>query len=162
MSSLFDPSVMLNVDVDAAMDTKVALAPEGRYKWQITNVELKKFEAKEPGKKDSFRLELTCEADANQLAPTGEKVADLIGRDKFIARYSGWADLTEDMKWELGTGKNVALGAIREATGLNTPGQPFRLGMLKGQVFSGDLKYRVDKEDSEKKYGEIRNPSSPQ
>lgn len=158
MSSLFDPTNMLDVEVDQPMDTKVVQPPEGRYNWQIVDFEVKKFDAKEAGAKDSYRIEFKCEADASQLAPTGEKVSDLIGRDKFTARYSGWLDLTETGSWDMGKGKNVAVGALREALGMNVPGQPFKVRFMKGQVFNGELYYRSNKENPDQKFGEIRTP----
>jgi hypothetical protein len=155
---MFDPAQFFENEISSEMATKRVDPPAGRYNFQITEIALKKFDAKEPGGKDSYRLEFTCEADAHQSAPDGSNIAEAIGRDKFFGRYSGWADLTPSGAWELGPGKNITLGAIREATGLNVPGQPFRIGMLKGQVFNGDLYFRQDDKDPEKRYAEIRNP----
>jgi hypothetical protein len=162
--SLFNPDIFLETEVQGQMDDKVVPFPLGRYKFQIDEVKLVRGDrdAKDlkPGDEPYwYSLELLCKADGNQPArgEGGKTIGQITGRDSLIARYKAFADL-KNGAWELGPGKNVGLGAIRTAVGLNDPSQPFKLGMLKGQVFSGEIVHKKDKNDPEKFYPEIRNP----
>ena len=43
----------------------------------------------------------------------------------------------------MGKGQNVGLGRLREAVGLNSPGQPFAFSMLTGRVAKVVVKHRI-------------------
>lgn len=162
MSSLFTPDTFLDTEVTGQMDDKVVPVPLGRYKFQIEEIKLIRGDRDQPKPGEDphwYSLELTCVADGNQKArgQEGKTIKDITGREQVRTRYKGFADI-KNGAWELGPGKNVALGAIRTATGLNDPSAPFKMNMLKGQVFSGEVVHRKDKDDPEKFYPEIRNP----
>jgi hypothetical protein len=59
-------------------------------------------------------------------------LAEQLSLKKVTVRQTVFLDIDAYGKLEIGTNKNVQLGRVREAVGLNTPGKPFQLAMLKG------------------------------
>jgi hypothetical protein len=47
----------------------------------------------------------------------------------------------------MGKGKNVGLGKLREALGLNTPGEPFSFSMITGRLAKGFVQHEVKREE---------------
>lgn len=161
MSSLFDPSTFLDVEVTGEMETKRVPFPIGRYNFQITKISVKEGTIEEGDRKgDKWRaFELTCTALAGQKDPlTGETLEKLTGNDTPSSRYSGYLDINSSGALELGPGRNIDLGRIRAATGLNSPTMPFKIKMLQGQVFNGEIYHRPNPKDATSPYAEIRNP----
>jgi hypothetical protein len=65
-------------------------------------------------------------------------------------------DLTDAGGLDTSKGRNVNLGRLREAAGLNQPGQPFSFPMLEGRTVKISTGHRVDKNDAELVYTEIK------
>lgn len=160
MSSLFDPQEFLDREVVGAMDTKAAVMPLGRYNFTVDKLTIRRIE---PGPGDTYEtfhvLEVECFADGNQADATGKPLKDTTGKEKNYARYKGPFDVDPATgAIDRAKGKNITLGALRAACGMNDPDQPFRVGMLKGQMFSGEVFHTPNKKDPERPFAEIRLP----
>jgi hypothetical protein len=156
-SSLFDPEFLLNQEVQGEMSTKAELIPLGRYDWQIKDVKVEKVEPKDTTKDAFFTLEVVCELGDSAQAADGRAVKEITGREVNQARIKGYLDVTEAGSLDLGKGRNVLLGQLRAATNLNNPSISFKLPMLKGQVFSGEVVYKASK-DPDRPFTEIVRP----
>lgn len=120
----FDPESFKHVEIDESMDTEIIPPDEGVYmasidRWNIIGGTSQKGN-------DWARLDITWElddADGTQQAKTG--------RDKITARQSIFLDLTDQGAIDTGKGRNVQLGRLRSALGLNEG--KFSFDMLDGQ-----------------------------
>lgn len=161
MSSLFDPQQFLDVEVEGEMSTRHVPTPLGRYEMQIDG--LPKLKKVIPGPGDDYETFVTFECDViisgDALDQTGRKISETTSKDKNFARLKGNLDFTSGGTLDLAPGKNVDLGRIRAATGLNQPPPfKFKLSMLMGVRFSGEVVHKPDKKDPSKVYAEVRNP----
>ena len=71
-------------------------------------------------------------------------------------RQSIFLELGADGKLDSGKGKNVNLGRLREAVGLNQPGQAFSFASLIGQACIIAVKHTPDKNDPEIIYANVK------
>lgn len=160
--SLFDPNIFLDQQVEGQMATEFATVPPGRYNMQIKNapdsIKISKIEPDDKTKEAFYTMEVACVIDGAQLDATGVPLKESTGRDENTVYYRGFIDFTPGMALALGKGQNVALGKLREAVNLNQPGMPFKMNMLKGQAFNGEVYHEQDRKDPQKKYARVRNP----
>lgn len=78
-----------------------------------------------------------------------------LGRDVLRVRDRFFVDI-KDGKLASGPEMNVDLGNRRQALGLNTPGQPFALGMLRGKgPCKIRVKQRANPDDPKEKFSEV-------
>lgn len=128
--STFNPDAFLNTTVSDANSTTFAPVPEGEY---VASVKEIKPRATDSGK---AILDVTWSIDDPAVeAATGMKSATV--------RQSIFLDVNEQGTLEVGKGKNVSLGRVREALGQNTPGKPWQPGMLIGGVARVTVKHRM-------------------
>jgi hypothetical protein len=136
----------MEIQVDGANDTKVIPVPAGEFVAFIEEVKPRTWQSKD-GSKSGVTLDVTWNVDS-------EEVKQLLGRDKVTVRQGIMLDMTEDGRGlAMGKGQNVGLGRLREATGLNTPGQPFAFGMLTGRPAKIVVTHRIDGENI---YAEVK------
>ena len=133
--SAFDPSTFLDMTTAEAGSTSIEPIPAGEYTAIIESVEPKPFISKRTGQEG-----IVVECNLVLQAP---EVASRLGRDKLTARYSFYPDLTPQGGFDMAKGKNVSLNRLRDACGLNVPGQPFKLSMLMGKPLKAVLSHRV-------------------
>lgn len=120
----FDPEAFKHTEIDDSMDTEIIPPDEGVYTAKVD-----RWNIEGGTSQNGFnwaRLDVTWElddADGSQQQKTG--------RDKLTGRQSIFLDLTEDGQIDTGKGKNVQLGRLREALGLNEG--KFAFDMLDGQ-----------------------------
>ncbi len=145
----FDPTTFLNTTVEEANDTKVTPCPAGEYVAVATKVDAKPWASKD-GSSSGVRLEVTWEID-------DDNVKSLLGRDKVTSRQSIMLDLTETGALDLGKGKNVGLGRLREALDLNTAGSAFAFSMIEGRLAKVSVTHRINGEDI---YDEVKKVAS--
>ena len=124
--SEFDPNVFLNQTYDEALDTKLIPCPASEYLGLADKVDIKKWAAKD-GSSSGLKVVILWSIE-------DEGVREFLGRDKVLVPQEQMLDLTEEGGLDFGKGKNVGLGRIREALGLNTPGEPFAFGMIQGRM----------------------------
>ena len=145
----FDPATFLNQTVDEANDTKLTPVPVGEYIALADKVDIKSWSARD-GSTSGLKLEIVWDIQ-------DENVKALLGRDVVKVTQQQMLDLTEEGGLDLGKGKNVGLGRIREALGLNTPGEAFAFPMIQGRLAKVAVTHRVAGEDI---YSEIRKVAS--
>jgi len=134
---MFDPNQFLDMQTTDANDTKVVPVPVGEYLAQVSEVKARTWTSKADPTKSGVALDVQWEIeDANVKA--------LLGRDKVTVKQGIMLDMTESGGLDMGKGKNIGLGRIREACGLNTPGQPFAASMLTGRMAKVSVTHRVD------------------
>ena len=147
----FDPNTFLNTTYEEANDTKITPCPVGEYLAVASKVDAKTW-ASLDGSKSGVKLEILWEID-------DANVKQLLGRDKVTSLQSLWLDLNEaGTGLDLGKGKNVGLGRLREALDLNTPGQAFAFSMIEGRLAKVMVSHRVDGEDI---YDEVKKVAKP-
>lgn len=143
-AQVFDPDSFLQMTVDGANDTKYATVPSGEYFGVIEELKMPEDRKNKEGD-PLYPLDITW----NLIDEDAKKAA---GRDKVIVRQSIFIDITANGGLDLGKGKNITLGKLREALGLNKPG--FRLNDLRG---AGPAKVIVIEEPDKKDPSIIRN-----
>jgi hypothetical protein len=65
-------------------------------------------------------------------------------------------DLDPNGGLDMAEGKNVGLGRLREALGLNDPTESFSFNMLPGRMAKVRVGHREDSRDPEIKYAEVQ------
>lgn len=130
--SAFDPDLFMNTSTTDANDTQFVPVPTGEFNAVIEEVK--------PGMAgDKPVLNLTWAID-------DQGVRDETGMEKPTVRQTIWLDLTPGGGLDMGKGKNVGLGRLREALGQNTPGKAWGPGQLMGQVARVQISHRPGKE----------------
>jgi len=150
-TTTFDPATFLNTTYDEALDTKVVPCPAGEYLGLAEKVDVKTWASKD-GSSSGLKLAILWDIQ-------DENVKSLLGRDTVRVPQDQMLDLTETGALDFGKGKNVGLGRIREALGLNTPGEPFAFSMIQGRMAKVKVTHRAVGEDL---YNEIKAIASPE
>lgn len=143
----FDPNVLLDLTVDTANDTKVIPCPEGEFQGQIDSVKPRTWQSKD-GTTSGVTLDVTWEI-------LDEGVKETCDREKVTVRQGIMLDMKADGALDMGKGKNVGLGRLREALNMNTPGVPFSFRNLVGQVAVVSVTHRAG--DGDDIFPEIRS-----
>ncbi len=130
----FDPSTFLNQSVDQALDTTVIPCPVGEYPAIAEKVDVKQWAARD-GSSSGLKLEILWDIQ-------DEAAREVTGRPTVRVPQQQMLDLTEGGELDLAKGKNVGLGRIREALGLNTPGEPFSFAMIQGRMAKVSVSHR--------------------
>jgi len=133
----FDPDVFLTATLTEANSTQSIPVDAGEYPAIAEEVETRPWQGKKDPSKSGISLDIQWNIDS---AEQRQK----LGREKVIVRQSIMIDLNESKGIDTGKGKNVRLGRLREAVGLNTPGQPFNFLMLKGKAAKVKVEQRPE------------------
>ena len=134
----FDPAKFAERTYTEANDTKRTPIPAGEYIALIEATKISTWTKKDDPTKSGLRLDVTWSID-----DAGVKA--LLGRDKVTTIQGIMLDLTEDGEdLDMGKGRNVDLGKLREATGLNNPGQAFAFSQFPGRLAKIMISHRVD------------------
>jgi len=141
----FDPNTFLNATFTEENDTKVIPVPAGEYLALAEKVDVKSWSSKD-GSSSGIKLEILWDIQ-------DDNVKALLGRDTVKCAQQQMLDLTDTGALDMGKGKNVGLGRIREALGLNKPGEPFSFGMIQGRMAKVVVSHRTAGEDI---YAEIK------
>lgn len=123
--SAFDPDRFMQETVEGANDTTYPTIPAGEYTGMISDVKIRQIESKKNPGTYMYPCDVTWE-----LLNVPNDILREIGREKITVRQNVWLDITDNGSLDLGKGKNVNLGRLREALDLNRPG--FTLGQLNG------------------------------
>lgn len=140
----FDPATFLSQQVTGANDTKLVPIPVGNYTAVIEKVEPRPWVSKKDPNMAGMALDVIWSLD-------DAGVKKLLGRDKVTVKQGIMLEITESGQLDTGKGKNVGLGRLREAVGLNKPGKAFSPGQLVGQFAKVTVGHRIDD----------RNPADP-
>ena len=136
MSSMFNPEAFMNSTINDASSSQYNVTPEGEFTGIISKIEVKTV-----GADNKPVINVTWKID-------DESVRQETGLSEPTVRQTLWLDVTEQGGLDMGKGKNVALGKLRDALGQNTPGKPWMPGMLEGGVATVKIKHSIDKRDN--------------
>ena len=143
---MFDPNAFLEQVVAEVGSTEATPIPAGEYLAFIDKKELTTWQKKDDPSVSGLKLKITWVLE-------DQAVRDLLGRDKVIVMQDIMLDLTDSGGLDMGKGRNVGLGRLREALDLNTPGQPFSFSMIAGRVAKVNVSHRIDGENI---YAEVK------
>jgi len=139
---MFDPNTFLNDTVTGANDTRYIPVPQGEYPAIIKSVAARQVDRKDqPGQKSTI-VDITYEID-------DATVKTVTGLDNPTVRQSLFLDLTPNGKLDMSKGKNIQLGKLREALGLNDPNKPFGFNDLAGRAAIIGIEHNPGKNEGE-------------
>lgn len=147
--STFDPNTFLDMTIQDANSTVATPVPVGEYVAFIEKVDARGWKKKDDPSNAGMALDVFWNID-------DANVKALLERDKVTVKQGIMLDLTEAGGLDMGKGKNVGLGRLREATDLNQPGQPFGFRMLEGRAAKIVVSHRVDDKNPEVIYAEVK------
>lgn len=142
----FDPNQFLDMQVTDSNDTKVVPVPVGEYVAVAEDVKVRSWSKRDDPSVAGLALDIVWVIDDQQ-------VKEFLGRDKVTVKQGVMLDLKDDGGLDMGKGKNVGLGRLREAVDLNKPGVPFAFSFITGRAAKISVKHRVDGEDI---YAEVK------
>lgn len=139
----------LGTQVEQANSTKLILIdenPQG-YVAQIATggIGLANFKFKKGDRigQTGYRMTVKWEID-----DPNKEIEKKIGRKPIITQ-SIMLDVTSEGALDMGEGKNVQLGRLREAVGQNASGKPWTPAMLIGQMARINVKHRINEESGD-------------
>ena len=137
----FDPSSFLNLTVTGSNDTKLIPIPIGEYIAVTKDIDIVPWQSKEDTSKSGLKLVVT-------IAIDDSKVAAATGSESNTVRYDCMLDLMPGGQGlDMGKGKNVALGRLREAINLNNPNEAFSFQQIPGRPLKVAVTHREWKGD---------------
>ncbi len=148
---LFNAEDFLNQTTEAAMQDKWTEVPEGEYAASIgdgpNDVTVEGIQGKKDTSKTYPRLTI-------YYSIIDEVLKQKLGKESIRVRQQFLLDMDDTGRLAFGVDRNVRLGQVRAATGLNNPGMAFSLGMLKGK---GPVRVKVKQRtaDDGQKYSEV-------
>ena len=148
---MFNPEQFLDQQFTEANDTKLVPVPVGEYTAIAGEVKCRQWQSKADPSKSGLTLDITWEIDDSA-------VKELLGRDKVTVRQGIMLDLTDSGTMDMGKGRNVGLGRLREALNLNQPGQAFSFSMIPGRLAKVAVTHRIDGENI---YAEVKSLARP-
>jgi hypothetical protein len=151
MTQPFDPNAYMAMTTNDSFETSFTPIPESEYPAVVDSVKVDvvKFKDKATGAEEQ---RLVCRLIWSIL---DDAVKAAMGMSKVTVRQDIFIDLAPTGQFESGKNRNIDLGRVREALGLNSG--PFSLQMLSGQgpVYL-KVTQRPDKDDSTKIYNDVK------
>ncbi len=145
MTSAFDPASFLDASTTDALTRRPPI-PAGT---ELLGIIGEPKPRQSQGKKDPTAtftfLDLPVEIDLTQ----NPAIAAAIGQDKVTLVYGFMVDITPSGALDTSPGKNGRLRQLREALGMNVPGQTFNPRMLQGRQARFKISNRVNEMDGE-------------
>lgn len=146
--SLFDPTTFLEQTVTGAMDTKYPVIPAGEYPAISKSLDARKMPNADPTKGPYTVLDIVWGID-----DAGVKEATKL--ENPTCRQSVFLDLNAEGKLDTAETKNVQLGRLREALGLNKPNEIFSFAQLLGQPALVRIEHSPNPKDPENPYSNV-------
>lgn len=125
--STFDPAAFMQTQFQGANDTQFQPCPVGEYPAVIDKVTPREWTSRKDPTKSGVALDILWSIDSPAVAET-------LGRDKVMVPQGIMLDLTAAGGLDTGPGRNINLGRLREAVGLNDPSRAFAFGDFVGKV----------------------------
>jgi hypothetical protein len=132
---LFDPAALANMQFDQDNSTQFVPVPVGEYVATSSDMEITTWQSRE-GDKSGMKINLKWNID-------DAAVKELLEREQVAVKQDIMLDMTEQGGLDFGKGKNVRLGQLREALGLNVKGEPFSFQMLNGRMALVSVTHRL-------------------
>lgn len=126
MTSKFDPVAFAQSTFTESNSTESIPVPAGEFPGLAEKVEVLAWASKD-GSKEGLKLKILW-------AISDDAVREVTGRAENKVPQDIMLDLTESGMLDMSKGMNVRLGKLREALGLNKPGQAFSFDMIQGQM----------------------------
>lgn len=144
----FDADAFLASSVTGANDTALIPCPQGEYQGIVSKIAPRQWQSKD-GTTSGIALDVFWFIeDAN--------VKHVCGREEVVVKQGIMLDTNPQGGLDMGAGRNVALGRLREAVGKNSPGEPFSFAMLPGLMAKVSVSHRPDKNDPSIMYAEVK------
>jgi hypothetical protein len=124
---MLDPKQFLDATYNEANSTELVTVDEGEYQAIAGEVDMTEWTGKKDPSKSGFKLTIPWEIDDQAMRAK-------TGRERIIIRQDIMLDMSPQGMLDFGKGKNVQLGRLREALGLNQPGKPFSFRQIPGQA----------------------------
>lgn len=140
--SAFDPETFMQTEIAGSLDTKMIPVPEGQYTARIEKVDARKIKPRDGGE-ERLVVDITWEIDDQDSS-----VQQVTQREKNTVRQSLFLDLTSEGGLDMGKGKNIQLGRLREALDQNGSGH-WSFAMLQGQYAMIFVKQTHDNDKDE-------------
>ena len=151
---MFDANSFLETSVDQSNDTVSIPVPVGEYLAIAEKIEARPWQSKSDPSKAGMALDILWNID-------DANVKALLGRDKVTVKQGIMLDVTPEGGLDMGKGKNINLGRLREACNLNVPGRPFSFRMVEGQMAKVKVTHRLDPNKPDVIYAEIGAVAKP-
>jgi len=137
-SSIFSPDTFLDATTTQE-STKRPPLPAGReFQGIIKGIKMRPWQGKKDPTQGGIAADLTIEFDLTSYPDVQQLLG---GLDKVQIVDGIMLDLTEGGSIDYSPGKNGKLRRYRDATGLNSAGQPFSIRMLEGRVIRAKIKH---------------------
>lgn len=132
----FDPNTFLNQEYEGVLDTKVIPCPAGEFPAISEKVDVVPWASRD-GSKSGLKAQIIWDIQ-------DDNVKAVCQRDTVKVRQDIMLDLTEDgNSLDMGKGKNIGLGRLREALGMNQPGQSFSFPAMQGRLATVKVSHRA-------------------
>lgn len=145
---MFDANAFLNQEITGALDTKYIPIPQGDYPAIITKLEGREQDNKNDPSKPWTVLDVTYQIE-------DAKVREITGLPAPTVRQSIFLEMGPDGRLDTSKGKNIPLGRLREAVGLNDPDKPFSFQQLMGQACVVSVTHTPKKDDPSTIYSNV-------
>lgn len=146
MTSAFNPETFLGTEYEQANDTRLPLVPECEVNAQISKLKIRSGVSKDTQEPWNM-LDVFWEL-------LDQSIADQLEMKKVTVPMSLFLDVSENGSLDMGKGKNVGLGRLREALKMNEPGKRFALRQLQGAI--GKVKVEHDTINDGPSKGELK------
>lgn len=144
----FDADSFLSSSISGSNSTKVIPCPQGEFPAVIEKIGARQVQSKD-GTETRIVLEVTWIVE-------DEAAKQVTGRDSVSVKQGIFLDTLPDGGLDMGEGKNVGLGRLREALGLNSQDEAFSFQMLPGRQAKIAVTHRDDPKDPENKFADVR------
>lgn len=135
----FDPTSFMDATFTEQNDTKMVPIPIGDWNGVVEEPKMVEWKSRD-GTKSGWKLQMGIKIDSPEVAAVTQRETNKVRHDVML-------DLTDTGTLDMGKGKNINLGRLREATGLNKPGEPFSFRMFDGRPVKVRIGHRVEGED---------------
>lgn len=140
MTSVFDPQTFIKSEFTGANETQLIPVPKGQRPGQIIQLAGRQFNDKN-GESRTV-MDVTWHI-------LDDESAAVTGLPKPTVRMSVFLEFNERGALEMGKGKNVALGRLREAVGQNDPKKPWKPEMLLNARATCEIDHRTGEDGND-------------
>jgi hypothetical protein len=131
---MFDTDSLLNSTFTESLDTTQTPCPEGEYAAVLDSFKARTFTSKDGDEGAVLDIFWKPQLDAATEASLGRKPT---------VKQTVFLDVTPSGGLDMGKGRNIGLGRLREALGQNQPGKPWNFGLLQGGTATVVVKHRM-------------------
>lgn len=144
----FDADSFIQSSVTESNDTKLIPCPIGEFQGIIDKVSARQWQSKD-GSTTGVALDVIW-----LVEDAGAKA--ITGRENLTVKQGVMLDTNPQGGLDMGQGKNIGLGRLREAVGKNAPGEPFSFAMLPGLMAKISVTHRPNEKDPESPFAEVK------